>query len=344
MSAARFASRIHTDSPQGCRVALLGLPDDLGVRMNGGRPGAALGPPSFRHALSRYGVHDPLGTEFPLVFDAGDVVPSADPKLTSEANLARTHARVHEAASALHALGLFPIAIGGGHDLTLPFVQAAIEAERKRVPSTPPAPPTPFGGIYFDAHLDVRAAAGSGMPFRRLIEDHGVGPISITGLQPLVNSREHVRWFAEHGGLFDGATIDAAGNPVKPANPGPLTAGFLSLDLDVFDQSIAPGVSAMNPSGAMPRDITPRLLRAAASPWVRCFDIMELCPTHDEQGRTARLAAHMFLVFLTGFASGPQAGKVEERRQSKSKAAPQASQSTLDEAVAALLRADPFPK
>ncbi len=334
------------DSPAGCRVALLGMPDDLGVRMNGGRPGATLGPHAFRNALSKYGVHDPLGTDFPLIFDAGDVTPSANPKLTNEANLAATHERVHAAAAALHAMGLFPIAIGGGHDLTLPFVRAAAEAERAKAPKAPKAP---FGGVYFDAHLDVRDTPGSGMAFRRLIEDHAVGPISVTGLQPLVNSREHVRWFAQHGGLFDGSAIDSSGNPAKPASASPLTAGFVSLDLDVFDQAVAPGVSAMNPSGAMPRDITPRLLKAAASPWVRCFDIMELCPAHDEQFRTTRLAAHMFLVFLTGFASGPQA-----RLSSKPPATPTPTPTSpttpttpttptaLDDALSALLNAGPI--
>src|SRR6185503_8188990 len=46
----RFAATIRTDSPDGCRVALLGLPDDTGVALLGGRPGAAEGPAAFRAA------------------------------------------------------------------------------------------------------------------------------------------------------------------------------------------------------------------------------------------------------------------------------------------------------
>jgi arginase family enzyme len=46
-------------------------------------------------------------------------------------------------------------------------------------------------------------------------------------------------------------------------------------------------------------------LLAGQDPGVRCFDIMELCPAHDEGGRTARLAAHVFLSFLRGFAGRP---------------------------------------
>src|SRR5687767_8945741 len=49
----RFAAQIRTDSAEGCAIALLGLPDDLGVRLNGGRPGAAEGPTAFLAALAR---------------------------------------------------------------------------------------------------------------------------------------------------------------------------------------------------------------------------------------------------------------------------------------------------
>jgi hypothetical protein len=38
---ARLASHVLQTFATGCRVAILGLPDDLGVRLNNGRPGAA---------------------------------------------------------------------------------------------------------------------------------------------------------------------------------------------------------------------------------------------------------------------------------------------------------------
>ena len=78
--AGRFASTIRTDSSDGCTVALLGLPDDTGVRLNNGRTGAAGGPKAFRAALARYGVADSAGGYLPLVFDAGDVMPTGSLK------------------------------------------------------------------------------------------------------------------------------------------------------------------------------------------------------------------------------------------------------------------------
>jgi len=40
----RMAAQLRRQSPEGCALALLGLPDDAGVKLNHGRPGAAGGP------------------------------------------------------------------------------------------------------------------------------------------------------------------------------------------------------------------------------------------------------------------------------------------------------------
>ncbi len=274
--AARFASRVRRDGPDGCRVALLGIPDDTGVRMNNGRPGAAQGPTAFRAALAAYGVAEPPGPAWPGVFDAGDVVPSHD--------LDETHRRVTETAAHLLERGLFPVAVGGGHDLTFPFVRAVA------------AHAGPVHAVYFDPHLDVRAEPGSGMPFRRLVESGCANALTIHGYQPLVNADAHDRWFRANGGRVG----DAA-----PEDPWPAGPTAVSLDMDVIDQAYAPGVSAMNPCGWTP-ELAARWVRAAGRrPTVRCFDVMELSPPNDPSGRTARLAAFLFLSFLRGFSERP---------------------------------------
>ncbi len=271
LAASRFAATIRRDSPQGCAIALLGLPDDTGVKLNHGRPGAAGGPTAFRAALARYGASLP---ELPAVFDAGDIKPGRD--------LDETHQRVTAATATLLGLGLFPVAVGGGHDLTFPFVRAVA----KRFPK--------LSGVYFDAHLDVRETAGSGMPFRRLVEDCGVPALHLRGFRPLVNSRAHLAWFRRHGG-----TVHPDGSPVRLPRSKSL---FVSFDLDVLDAAHAPGVSALNPAGWTIREAEGWVRACGASPRVRCFDPMELNPRFDSDGRTARVAAHLFLTFLTGFA------------------------------------------
>jgi arginase family enzyme len=241
-----FASLLRTEDAEGCRVALIGMPDDTGVRMNRGMPGAAGGPGAFRSSLARYGTAEPAA----------------------------------EAVGAIVDAGLVPVGIGGGHDLTLPFVRAV--AERAGA----------MHGIYLDAHLDVRAEEGSGMPFRRLIEGGDASGLDVIGLDPNVNAREHVEWFRDHGGRIDALTAqgDWPGGPL-----------FMSIDLDSIDASQAPGVSARNPNGLSAQAASAWALEAGRNEYVRCFDIMELCPPNDESGRTARLAAHLFLSFLRGF-------------------------------------------
>ncbi len=272
IGASRFASRIRRDSPEGCRLALLGMPDDTGVGLNGGRLGAAEGPTALRRALARYGAAEASGIEWPGVFDAGDVEPADE--------LDETHDRVSVAVDALLAADLFPIGIGGGHDLTYAFVRPLAT----RLPG--------MVGVYFDAHLDVREQKGSGMPFRRLVEDCSVRELHVLGLDRFANSAEHVRWFQGHGGRIDS---------LEPTDPLPAGDLFVSLDLDVIDQAHAPGVSAMNPSGWSPERAEAWVRAAGRSTRVRCFDIMELSPPHDENGRTSRLAARLLLAFLEAF-------------------------------------------
>ena len=99
----RFVDNVRDDA-QGCKVALLGLPDDTGVRLNFGRAGAQDGPTAFRAALSSFGASfDALRQQRleTLVFDAGDVLPAPG---DDEAALFETHRRVEAAAHAYRGL------------------------------------------------------------------------------------------------------------------------------------------------------------------------------------------------------------------------------------------------
>ena len=91
----------------------------------------------------------------------------------------------------------------------------------------------------------------------------------------------------------------------NPAAYGPGDNIFLSLDLDVLDVSSAPGVSAQNPMGMSVHEVAKWIHAAGANDKVRCFDIMELCPPNDLASNTARVAAHLLLTFLKGFATRP---------------------------------------
>ncbi len=307
--------RFRTGDAEGCRVALLGLPDDTGVLLNGGRVGAAGGPAAFRAALSLFGecydalAHRELGVG---VFDAGDVIPAA-PKGPSEGEgtrepaLRQTHDRASEAVAAMLGAGLIVVCVGGGHDLTFPTIRALARRAGG-----------PVGGVNVDPHLDVRETAGSGMPFRAAIEGGFLDAERFVeyGVSRFANSREHVEWAKGRGVAlipFERAVEhrSAMSTALERMSRGSAEPAFVSFDLDAVDAAFAPGVSAANPMGFTVEQACRIARRAGEHESVRCFDIMELCPAHDDfggspsgkrVGRTARVAALLFLHFLTGVA------------------------------------------
>ena len=301
----RFAATVRTADPEGCAVCLLGLPDDLGVKMNHGRPGARNGPAAIRFALTGLGTTWDLLRDRPLdtlVFDAGDVAPlSADDfDGDEEAALRATHDRVTEAALAIHERGLLPVCIGGGHDLTFPTVRALSQHTGG-----------PVGGLNFDAHLDVREEIGSGMPFRRLIDGQHLDPkrFCVFGASRFATSRDHAEWLTGRGArIVEIETALAQRNALKDAfthlftGDAPSAPAFVSIDLDAIDGSQAPGVSATNPMGLTVAHAVEAARRAAAHPGVRHFDVMEHNPDQDRGARTARVAALLVLTFLAGLA------------------------------------------
>ena len=207
VAAGRFAATLRRDSAQGCRVALLGLPDDTGVRLNHGRPGARNGPAAFRAALPALDRPVPPACHFR--------------RSSTPATCCR------RARSTKPTAGSPPPPPRCSNSDSSPSPSAAATTSRSPLSARSPPGFRGWPGVYFDAHLDVRETAGSGMPFRRLVEDCGVGTLHLHGFRPLVNSREHLAWFKTHGGKLhrDGAAVrwPAARNL------------FASFDLDVLD-------------------------------------------------------------------------------------------------------------
>jgi formimidoylglutamase len=295
----RLAARLQRASHHACRCALLGLPDDLGVQLNGGRPGAKTGPSQFRAALARFGVAwDGLaGRELDVhIFDAGDVEPAPG---EDEAALLETHARVLDAVAFLHEHGLVPVCVGGGHDLSLPSISALSRRHGAAL-----------GGINLDAHLDVRTRVGSGMPFRRLIDAGYLDPqrFAEVGLGRFSNDAADLHWISGRGAqlIFAEALLEQPLDVPRLLNH--VTRGgpaFLSIDLDALDQTVAPAVSAPSPLGVRLHDAARLAEAAGAHPLVRHFDLMEFCPRFDLDSRTARSAVLLFLHFVAGLVARP---------------------------------------
>ncbi len=76
---------------------------------------------------------------------------------------------------------------------------------------------------------------------------------------------------------------------------------MLTFDVDVIDQSYAPGVSAPTVGGLEQQLGIEMMFEAGSNPAVSSVDLVEVNPLVDEGGRTVRLAARLIWSFLLGF-------------------------------------------
>jgi len=269
---------------------LVGVPYDGGVPT---RPGARWGPRALREALARLTPFDGQRSLAPLT-DLGDLeVPFL--------NNAAAHATIEEAARRLFAGRVFPLFVGGDHGLTGSVLRGLAGAR----------PDLRLALVSFDAHLDVRPfeegrAISSGSPIRRVIESGAVAPerVAILGVRPYANAEAHWRWAEEQGIhlvpiealVRDGvaAAVAAAARRVRAE----ADAVYLTIDLDVADISVAPGVSAPGVGGLTTRELLEAIGQMALEPTLIGADIVELAPAYDPDGRTALLAARLLLELL----------------------------------------------
>lgn len=290
----RLGSRVagaEADAP----IAIVGCADDTGVANSGGRTGAALGPTEIRRWLYKQttglnGAHEEL-----TLADLGDVLPGE----TIEA----THAALEAVITERLRAGQTVLFLGGGHDLAFGS-QSAVFSTRKGRGAV----------VNLDTHLDVRPlkegrVVTSGTPFRRLIERFGERvALHEFGIQPQHNARAHAEWLAAHGGkvttLAELRQAPGADDRLLRGFDAALaTADFatVSLDLDVAAASVAPGTSAPPADGLSVATLARLSSVAGRSPKVALLDLVELSPPHDENGKTARLAALCAWEFLAGF-------------------------------------------
>lgn len=279
---------IPSDAAKVC--VLIGVPQDIGVERNGGRSGAAAGPEAIRRALSRLtinGMHEQLASGRLVIADAGDI--DADGK-----TLEQIHDEQHDVVSEVLRNGYLPIILGGGHDCAWPTIRAMESAGN------------PYGVINIDAHADVRplkeGRAHSGSPFHQLLslnEPHLLpGGFAEFGLQHHSVAASHLAFVREHGmqvwmldEIRDHETGYAWGQAWEASAASQRV--YVSLDMDAFTSAYAPGVSAPAVDGFAPQEVAAFLRHAARSGSLAAFDVVELNPRFDLDGRTAKLAALM---------------------------------------------------
>jgi formiminoglutamase len=267
----------------GKKLALLGYAGDEGVRRNQGRTGAALGPDQIRKLMGSMAFHLPESLK---VYDLGNI-------LTEGNAMEGSHELLHHTIKDLLSKKVFPIILGGGHDLAFPHGRAVLEHCISKDEK--------LGIINLDAHFDLRpkvAGQGhSGSPFYQLEE---MFPRDFhylcLGIQKAANPGElfekanacNTQWMEMDDFTLDNweqiaSLLDNFSQKVNKI--------YLSIDLDGFSSAYAPGVSAPSPWGFSPELIAKVLQWIAQSGKLISTDIVELNPEFDKDGSTSKLAA-----------------------------------------------------
>jgi formiminoglutamase len=280
------------------RPALIGFPQDEGVRRNGGRAGAAEAPREIRRWLYRLVPWDgdadaDLARLEPL--DLGDV--------RIEGSLEDTQVALGEVVGAVLRAGAVPVVLGGGHETAYGHYLGYVTAD------------FPIGVVNIDAHLDVRplidGKGHSGSPFRQMME-HPTQPLPgkryvCLGVQPQSTGREHWAYARGRGcHLHPAGYVETSVRQyLADTRDDYRRAGcglYLSLDADAVRMADVPGVSAPNPAGLPGAEVTALAREAGEVPGVTSLDVVEINPRYDRDGQSARWAALVVWNFLAGLA------------------------------------------
>ncbi|MCW4459945.1 formimidoylglutamase [Microbacterium sp. MPKO10] len=271
-------------------VAIIGFASDEGVRRNHGRTGAQRGPASLRGALAGLAAHD-----LPALYEAGDVTVEGTDLEGGHSALATRIAEVVRA-------GHLPVVLGGGHEVAFGSY-LGLTAVRTD-------PTRRLGVVNIDAHFDLRAAqrATSGTGFLQMLQaEKQAGrelAYTVLGIAQTSNTRALFdtadKWGVTYRTDLECTEAHASGirNHLE-SFLADVDDVYLTLDLDALPGWIAPGVSAPAALGVQVETVLTIVETIAQSGKLALFDVAELNPDLDLDGRTARVAARIINHLVT---------------------------------------------
>lgn len=277
-------------------TALLGFACDEGIRRNGGRVGAALGPQALRPALAAL----PVTGAAPL-YDAGDVACLDGDLEQAQAQFA---ARLGELLDAGHR----PIGLGGGHEIAFATYQGLFRHLGQRRPRV--------AVVNLDAHFDLRdqAPGNSGTPFLQILRHAAAHALPLDylclGVSASANTRQLYATAEAHGVYYvhdDELDLLRLETQLQRLRQRLAQAElvYLTLCLDVLPHYLMPGVSAPGARGVSLEVLEPLIATIIGTGKVVVADLAELSPPHDASGASARVAARLVHRIASGLESAP---------------------------------------
>lgn len=261
---------------------LHGFAVDEGVRRNKGRQGAKDAPDVIRKNMSNFPVIRP---DFSLL-DFGNIT-------CEDGNLENTQSELAKNVSKVLLKGGKSLVLGGGHEVTFGHYRGVKTAFQEQK----------IGIINFDAHFDNRmpengVGASSGTGFWQIAQEGDINSLHI-GIQRNSNTLKLFDTAHQYGMkyiLADELFFENLPSVYERVNELADSVDFLymTICMDVFNASIAPGVSASAYNGIFADAAFMHLYRhILRNEKLIALDIAEVNPGLDIQDHTARLAASL---------------------------------------------------
>ncbi len=269
-------TEIHAD------VAFLGYQCEEGVKRNQGRLGAKNGPDAIRQFLGKLPAHrDDL-----KMADCGDLV------FNEQVELKTFQLQFAGHINRMLRNKTFPIALGGGHDISYANFCGIHEALYENGKQ--------FGIVNFDAHFDLRkeSQSTSGTPFRQILQQFGGRTQYLAlGIQQSANTKElfevaaatNTRYLTHEACLKNPEESQQLVNQLSSQ----VDYLYVTVDMDAFSSANSPGVSAPSPFGLSPDYVATTLRHLLQTKKVVAIDFAETNPTYDLDHATARLASKL---------------------------------------------------
>jgi len=278
-------------------LCFIGFCCDAGIELNLGRTGASKGPRAIRDQMCNL----PVNFEDNIkIYDVGNIVCIKNSDL-QDAQLA-----LAELVSLVRKAGLFPIVLGGGHEVAYGNyhgIRRSLDSSKGR---------GDIGIINFDAHFDMRPydnGSNSGTMFKQIADEcsssNEAFHYMVLGIQKYGNTKSLFTQADKLGvNYITGDNIKESEilevlNKVHGFIRG-RDAIHLTICTDVFASAFAPGVSAPQPFGIDPKVSLGILKNILKSGRVASIDIAEISPRFDEDNITSKLASILiFEMFST---------------------------------------------
>jgi agmatinase len=278
-----FMRAPHTTDLTGVDAAVYGIPYDTATSF---RTGPRFGPEAIRSASALLRPYNPaLGVD---VVEALSIVDYGDFPV-SPGDTERTYGQVEEALTALVDAGVFPLALGGDHSVTLAELRVLARKHG------------PLALVQLDAHGDTwdeyfGQRFFHGTTFKRALEEKLIEPAASVqaGLRGSLYGAEDIDSAREMG--FAVLLCDQ----LREFGPGRFASlvrerigqrkVFLSFDIDVLDPAFAPGTGTPEVGGLSTAEAL-SILRSLHGIDLVGADVVEVSPPYDGPGQPTALAA-----------------------------------------------------